>query len=97
MAFFPIRDITVSCRLPDVGQQFAADVLFFCFAPGDMPRGVERIEMPMPPSTRGISPAPTYLRRPGLLTRFKPVMAEVRFTILLMTLICGNWPVVSTS
>ena len=47
-----------------------------------MPCGVERMEMPMPPSTRGISVAPTYLRRPGLLTRFRPVMAEVRLMVL---------------
>ena len=43
----------------------------------------------MPPRTRGTSSAPTYLRRPGLLTRFRPVIADVLFTNLFMILSCG--------
>ena len=39
-----------------------------------MPFEVERIAIPMPLLTRGISLVPTYTRRPGLLTRCMPVI-----------------------
>jgi hypothetical protein len=38
--------------------------------------------IPIPPRTRGISVTPTYLRRPGLLTRLRPVIAALRIYVL---------------
>src|SRR6185312_11219237 len=40
------------------------------------PEDVERIEVPMPPWTFGISPALAYVRRPGRETRLRPEIAE---------------------
>ena len=42
-----------------------------------MPDGVDTTETPMPPTTVGISLTLTYLRSPGLLTRFIPVITGV--------------------
>src|SRR5580704_11458167 len=62
-----------------------------------IPRDVERIATPIPPSTRGISSEPTYFRSPGLLMRLRPVNAGVRFTNFIVTLICAGLLCVSTS
>ena len=42
--------------------------------------------MPWPPRTRGISPAPTYRRKPGRLTRLRPLMADDLFDERVVTL-----------
>src|SRR5205085_916263 len=42
------------------------------------PRDVETMEVPMPPSTFWMSPAPAYVRRPGRETRLRPEIAERR-------------------
>src|SRR6266404_3212230 len=70
---------------------------FFASRPDSTPREVERIAMPIPPRTRGISCAPTYRRRPGRLTRLSPVIALERFTNLLVILIRGCAALVSTT
>ncbi len=44
---------------------------------------VETIVVPMPPWTLGTSPAATYVRRPGLETRWMPWMTGLRSSVYL--------------
>ena len=72
---------------------------FFSLAasPSRTPEEVERMQIPRPFCTRGMSPARTKTRRPGLEMRRRPVMAALPFWYLRVILIPPSSTVTSST